>query len=106
VKHSRIDLTFGELCAVIDAACGLNYFSNLKNSSWRMLNSYTHTGMLQVGRRFTGDKLAPSYTDEERIEVVRAITFFLLLLVRPFFSQHGQQDSAKEIDKLMAVHSS
>ena len=41
-----------------------------------MLNSYTHTEMLQVGRRFSGNALAPSYRDAEKIEFVRAVYIF------------------------------
>jgi hypothetical protein len=56
--------------------------------------------MLQLGRRFDGGKLAPSYTDVEQIELLRAITSCILMLVRPFLANQGL-DSAKEIDKLM-----
>jgi len=57
--------------------------------------------MLQIGRRFTGDKLQPSYSDKEKIEVLRVITASILLLVRPFLARQGHLDSAKQIDKLM-----
>ena len=102
VKHDKIDQTLGELSETVDKTCNLEYFSEFKRQSWKTLNSYAHTGMLQLGRRFHGDKLTPSYTDAERIEVTRAITSCILMLVRPFLAQHGQVDSAKEIDKLMA----
>jgi uncharacterized protein DUF6988 len=101
VKHDQIDQTFGELAETVDKTCDLEYFSEFKRQTWRTLNSYAHTGMLQLGRRFHGDKLKPSYTDAERIEVVRAITSCILMLVRPFLAQHGQVDSAKVIDNLM-----
>jgi hypothetical protein len=100
VKDDKIDLTVAELSGAIDATCGLDYFAEFKKQSWKVLNSYAHTGMLQIGRRFTGNKLAPSYTDAEQIEVLRAITSCILLLVRPFLAKQGL-DSAKEIDKLM-----
>ena len=75
--------------------------ARLRLRVWKTLNSYTHTGMLQIGRRFTGDKLQPSYNDKEKIEVLRVITASILLLVRPFLARQGHLDSAKEIDKLM-----
>ncbi|MFZ0736918.1 MAG: hypothetical protein WBL70_05500 [Candidatus Acidiferrales bacterium] len=101
VKKDKIDPTIGELSEAIDKTCGLDYFADFKKQSWKTLNSYAHTGMLQVGRRFTGNTLSPSYTDVEKVEVLRAITSCVLLLVRPFLGRQGHLDSAKEIDKLM-----
>jgi hypothetical protein len=53
-----------------------------------------------LGRRFTGDKLEPSYKDEEQIEVLRTSTISIVLLVRPFLMRHGQKEAAVEVDKL------
>ena len=100
VKDDKIDLTVAEMTDAIDATCGLEYFAEFKKQTWKVLNSYAHTGMLQLGRRFDGSKLAPSYTDVEQIELMRAITSCILMLVRPFLANQGL-DSAKEIDKLM-----
>ncbi len=101
IQKDKIELTFGERAEAIDETLGLEYFAEFKKQSWKTLNSYTHTGMLQIGRRFTGDRLAPSYTDAEKFEVLRAITSSVLLLVRPFLARQGHLDSAKEIDNLM-----
>ncbi len=101
VEKDKIDPTFGEMSEAIDKTCGLDYFYDFKKQSWKTLNSYAHTGMLQVGRRFTGNTLAPSYTDAEKVEVLRAITSCILLLVRPFLARQGHLDSAKEIDRMM-----
>lgn len=101
VKKDKIDPAFGEMSEAIDKTCGLDYFNDFKKQSWKTLNSYAHTGMLQVGRRFTGNTLAPSYKDTEKIEVLRAITSCILLLVRPFLARQGHLDSAKAIDRLM-----
>lgn len=101
VEKDKIELTQGEMSAAIDTTCGIDYFAAFKTQTWKVLNSYTHTGMLQIGRRFTGDSLQPSYTDGEKIEVLRVITASILLLVRPFLARQGHLDSAKNIDKLM-----
>jgi len=98
----KFELTIGEMVNAIDAACGLEFFREFKRQTWKTLNSYAHTGMLQIGRRFTGDRLGPSYTDREKIEVLRAIRLCIVMLVRPFFAKHGHLDSAKEVDKLMS----
>lgn len=101
VGKDEIQPTYGEMSGAIDTTCGIDYFADFKKQSWKALNSYTHTGMLQIGRRFTGDKLLSSYTDAEKIEVLRVITASILLLVRPFLVRQGHHDSAMEIDKLM-----
>lgn len=98
--QDKIDLTFGEMSDAIDKACGIDFFHDFKPQSWATLNSYTHTGILQLGRRFSGDKLEPSYTDGEQIEVLRTSTIAIVLLVRPFLMKHGQKEAAVEIDNL------
>ncbi len=99
-NKDEIDLSFGEMSQAIDEKCGLDFFHDFKKRSWDALNSYTHTGILQLGRRFTGDRLEPSYMDEEKIEVIRTSTVAILLLVRPFLVRHGHIDAAVEIDKV------
>lgn len=99
-EKDEIDLTFGEMAKAIDTTCGIDFFGNLKTKSWAALNSYTHTGILQLGRRFTGEQLKPSYRDEEKIEVIRTGTTMLLLIVRPFLAKHGHQKEAARIDEI------
>jgi len=98
--QDKLDLTFGEMSDAIDKTCGIDFFHDFKTQSWATLNSYTHTGILQLGRRFSADKLEPSYTDGEQIEVLRASTIAIVLLVRPFLMRHGQKEAAEEVDKL------
>jgi hypothetical protein len=99
-EKDQIDLSFGQMSAAIDKTCGIDFFAPFKIKSWDALNSYTHTGILQLGRRFTGHQLKPSYTEGEQIEVVRTSTVTVLMLVRPFLVRHGQNDAAKAIDAL------
>lgn len=99
-EKDDIDHSFDEMAKAIDATCGIDFFHDLKKRSWAALNSYTHTGILQLGRRFTGDKLTPSYKDEEKIEVIRTSTTMLLLIVRPFLAKHGHKNEATQIDEI------
>ncbi|HTX15367.1 MAG TPA: hypothetical protein VMD77_08730 [Candidatus Baltobacteraceae bacterium] len=104
VKHFRdkgeIGHSFGEMAKAVDKTCGIEFFYDLKKRTWDSLNSYTHTGILQLGRRFTGDKLQPSYKDEEKIEVIRMGTTMLPMIVRPFLARHGHNNEAAEIDQI------
>jgi hypothetical protein len=45
-----------------------------------ILNSYTHSGGLQISRRFTEDKVRPNYTDGEIAQMLSFATVTLLLL--------------------------
>jgi hypothetical protein len=60
------------------------------------LHSYTHSGVLQVGRRFDGHEIKPNYSDDEVIEVIR-VTTSALCMVSHLITQHFglRQDSAQ-----------
>jgi hypothetical protein len=100
-REDKLPLNMPEMAKALDAKTDLDsFFVDLLNRGWRGLNSYTHTGLLQLGRRFTGHKLEPAYTDPEIVEITTTTTTCLLLLVRPFFAHHKHDYDAKEIDKL------
>lgn len=73
----------------MSANCGLHenqrdrrgFFAELLSRSWRALNGYTHTGMLQLGRRFTGRTLEPAYGDGEIVEITTSTTTCLFAFV-------------------------
>jgi uncharacterized protein DUF6988 len=98
-EQDKLDLSFAEMSDTIDNTCGIDFFHDFKVRSWKALNSYTHTGILQLGRRFSGHKVEPSYTDGEQTEVIRTSTTSILLLVRPFLVRHGRKEAAA-IDEL------
>jgi len=100
IQNDQIDPTFGEMSDAIDQSQGIGFFHDFKQRSWATLNSYTHTGILQLGRRWTGDKLAASYNDGEITEVLRACTMCILHRVRPYLVKNGHADAAKKIDDL------
>jgi hypothetical protein len=99
-NEDKIDPTFGEMSTAIDAQCGVDFFADFKKRAWNPMNSYTHTGILQIGRRFTGHVLIPSYTDGEITEMMRVSTTCILLLVRPYLVRQKHLDSAIAIDAL------
>lgn len=64
---------FGKVGKEIDKAFGLDgFFENLLKRTKAALHSYTHAGLLQLGRRFNGSDLAANYKEEEIVEVIRA----------------------------------
>ena len=100
IQQDRIDPTFGEMSDAIDQSQGIEFFHDFKNRSWKTLNSYTHTGILQLGRRWTGDRLAASYRDQEVIEVIRTCTMCILLIVQPYLAKNGHANESKKIVEL------
>jgi hypothetical protein len=61
-----------------------DFFTDLKNRGWKSLCSYTHSGVLQLGRRFTGEKAEPCYRDDEIVEITTSSTTCILLLIMTF----------------------
>ena len=66
--------------------------------------SYTHSGLLQITRRFTGDEVKPNYQDGEILEVLNATNIAVILVSRMFFMSVGRQAEADEVEKIMAEY--
>ena len=67
MRTDDIDIGIGTMAERIDVAYGTgNACRSLKKMSWDLLNSYTHNGMQQIGRRFTKGEMQPCYTDPRR----------------------------------------
>jgi hypothetical protein len=49
-------------------------FTNFIGRARTALHSFTHAGLSQIGRRFDGHNLTPSYDDGEILEVIRSTT--------------------------------
>jgi hypothetical protein len=104
-KTDKIDFTLQEMADAIDAKTGLGkFFADLKSRGWKPLNSYTHTGLLQLGRRFTGHKVEPSYKNQEIVEVTTMATTCVLMLIRPFLAAHKHDQEAARMDEVVATY--
>jgi hypothetical protein len=56
----------------------------LKKQGWKLMNSYTHTGLQQVLRRIKTDALEPNYRDdeiEELLNCTNALGFMAVLQI-------------------------
>lgn len=82
-------------------ASGDTFFSDIKDNSWSSLCSYTHTGLLSIGRRFTGNTISPNYRDGEILEVLNSINVIILLVARLFFLVTNQTSEVEEIEKIL-----
>jgi len=72
-QSDRLNLNFGQLVNAVEKVPGFGdeVLSRLKEKSWSAMNSYTHGGALQSGRRFSGKNVDPNYDAEEVQEVIR-----------------------------------
>ena len=49
-------------------------FTNFLSNARVSMHSFTHSGMAQITRRYQGNDLKQSYTEEEVVEVIRMTT--------------------------------
>jgi hypothetical protein len=62
----------------------------------KILNSYTHTGGLQLARRFTFDQVKPCYTERELAEALSGATEILLFCFVLLLKRIGAHEEADE----------
>ena len=102
INKDEIKPTIAELATAIDEGYRAgDLFRDLKKRSWDALNSYTHTGMLQLGRRFTRHEVKPSYTDGQVFEMTTTLTTCVLLLISRFFAKQNHVDESRQVDTLI-----
>ena len=65
--RDRLDKTFGKIIGDLEdhEAFNVVVLSNIKRESWRDMNSFTHTGLLQVVRRISSTEIGSNYPEEE-----------------------------------------
>jgi len=75
IKADRYRTDFEDVVEELDELFKLGFFAKSFNSEVRKaLHSYTHSGAMQVPRRFDGNTITPSYTAGEKWDVVRMCT--------------------------------
>ncbi|HVZ61645.1 MAG TPA: hypothetical protein VG892_12745 [Terriglobales bacterium] len=101
-QKDEISISMGKLSEVIDASNNTEtFFADLKKRSWDVLNSYTHNGMMQLSRRFTGTDLQPAYTDGQISEIMTIVTTRILLLIMSFLGLRGHANERAEVEALL-----
>jgi hypothetical protein len=92
----------GEVGQEIDTAFGMDGFlGNFLTSTKDMLHGYTHVGMHQLGRRFTGKDLVPNYQEDEVIELIHLGTK-AVFMVNWIVTRHlGLKEESEETEKLL-----
>jgi hypothetical protein len=105
VEKDEIRTTLGQMAEALDPAHNTgDFFQDFKKRAWNALNSYTHTGMLQLGRRFTKHEVKSSYTDGQIVEMTTTMTTCVLLLISRFLAKQGYPEDANAIDALIETY--
>ena len=68
-ERDKLDKKFGEIIGDLESheTFDEGVLSNIKVESWRAMNSFTHTGLLQVIRRISTTEIGSNYPEEEII---------------------------------------
>lgn len=104
-QKDEIALGFGKIAEAVDNAYSTaDFFRDFKGRAWDHLNSYTHVGMHQIGRRFVKHEVANSYSEEQIYELNTTSTTLALLLISAFLRTHGHLDSGNQIQALMGTY--
>lgn len=102
LRTDEIDTRIGEMAKAIDALSSTgSSFQNLKHGSWSILCSFSHNGIEQLRRRFTGNVIQPSYPNSQIATVVELATVCILLLTKGFLEARGLTREVEEIAGLM-----
>jgi hypothetical protein len=85
----------------IDEAFALEgFFENFLNGAKEALHGYTHIGTHQLGRRFSGTDLVPSYSEDEIVEVIRVSTSAVFMVNNIVTKHFGFEEEWKENTRL------
>lgn len=79
-----------EIAAMVD-----EYFERLK-AIWNAACGYTHSGALQLARRFSFYEVKPNYKEDEIVEALNLATLALLFSVPPLLLSMGYVSEAHE----------
>ncbi len=105
-QKDELQLFFGDMVKAVEESIlfkGVNVFSALKGEAWTAMNSYTHSGFLQVLRRSNENSFEPTYTDDEIIEVLKMAGSFALLACQQIAIEANRLDLANEVYNKMAA---
>jgi hypothetical protein len=86
--HNDIKASYGDRSDPEQTQLLDKFFEYIKQA-WQATSSYTHSGGLQLGRRFTAGQVKPNYTAGEIVEALSLATLALLLLLHMFLCEDG-----------------
>lgn len=101
IKDDTYVMNFNKVGAEIDAAFNLEgLLDRLLNGARGALHSFTHSGLSQLGKRFTGNDLQARYQEGEILEVINVSSSAVFMVTNLVAKHFGFEDEAKEIERL------
>ncbi|MBZ5672580.1 MAG: hypothetical protein LAO04_23005 [Acidobacteriia bacterium] len=101
LREDKYRTDFSTVGKRIDAAFGTgDFFENFLKGARNALHSYTHAGLLQLGRRFSGTDLTPSYSEQEIVEVIWTTTSAAFLVTNLVTKHFGFEEEWRQCAKL------
>ena len=101
----KFPVNMPDMAKAIDEAYRANgFFEDLRKRGWAALCSYTHSGMLQLGRRFREHKVQPNYDEREIYEATITVTTCILLLAGKFLAYQHHTAECKAVEALVEVY--
>jgi Family of unknown function (DUF6988) len=95
-----------EMSEAVGKAYGADELFRRFTSEWGAMCSYTHSGARQIGYRFTGTDVKPSYNGEAKVQVLNLTNMALLFLARMFFMSTGHQPERDETRTMLLDYAS
>ena len=77
-----------------------DFYQNFMKTFWSPLCSYAHTGMLQLGHRFNGDKVEGVYGDRQILAVTTIATNCFLMLAGRFLAAQNHAEESNAVEEL------
>lgn len=104
-KKGRLKKTFDDLIRQYEDKMGTpsGVLFKFKDSAWKQLNDFTHTGFQQVSRRHKPGRVEANYTDQDLISVLEAAGALGLIAAQQLIVIAGRDDLIpKFMDRMSA----
>lgn len=97
-KKDELDKKFGELVNEIEKLDGFSVgvLSKMKQDSWKLLNSFTHSGYQHIRRRNTHAWIESNYPDQELIAALNFAGAIAILSVLEFAKMAQSDELIKD----------
>jgi hypothetical protein len=80
------------------------FWGTIKEAVWSPMNDYTHSGIRQIGRRFTGNEVMQNYEIGEILEVLNGVNVALILTAHLFFNYFNKAEACCEVEELFTSY--
>lgn len=104
-RIAQREFSFPGMQAMVDAidtaSASECFFAQIKQSGWKAMNSYTHTGFKQLSRRFRGTRVEPNYPDAEVLVLINVTTSAVIMLAWTLALSTNRTQAASQIEQII-----